>query len=166
MRDRYDTAMMQSTSHPPREPTPGQFSLRTLFALLTLAGIVTAAFIWGQFTGIFTYLACLLLLLSYWRHRALRHLIDQPDPPSHLRLTDPALVTLATIGIAAAAAIVFCCTCSVVQIPFVGMVAENDESGLAAANRIFNTGLLLSIPCGTLAALFIFWGFWPRSRPN
>jgi hypothetical protein len=76
------------------------------------------------------------------------------------------LVTLATIGIAAAAAIVFCCTCSVVQIPFVGMVAENDESGLAAANRIFNTGLLLSIPCGTLAALFIFWGFWPRSRPN
>jgi hypothetical protein len=159
-------AMVNSPSDPPNYPVPAQFSLRTLFVFLTLAAIVTAAFVWGQFAGIFTYLACLLLLMSYWRHLTLRHLIDQPDPPPHLRLTDPASVTLATIGIATAAAIAFCCTCSVVQVPFVGMVAANDEKGIAAANRMFNAGLLMSIPCGTLAALLIFWGFWPRSRPS
>ena len=158
---------MQPSSPIPGELSARQFSLRMLFAVLTLASLVAAAFALGRgpFPGIFTYLAGLLLLLSYWRHCTLRSLIDRPDPPPHLRLADPGLIVLATIGTALAAAVAFCCTCTAAQLPFVRGIAFGDPEQAAAAERLFHAGLLFSIPCGTLAVAFVYWAFWPRSTP-
>ena len=143
----------------------GTFSLRTLFVLVTLTAVVSAAFVWDEFAGIFAYLGCLVLVMMVWRHRALQSLLGRPDPPTHLRLAGPDTVVLASIGIALAAAVAFCCACSFAQLPLVlsqESAATSEE--LARARLAFRMGLLVSIPIGTVAALLVYALFWPRDH--
>jgi hypothetical protein len=157
-----DDLVLPPTARPPTGP--GQFSLRALFVLMSLAALVTAAFVWDEFAGIITYLGCLLLVLSVARHRARQRLVDRPNPPAHLRFSDPDVFLLATIGVSLAAGIAFCCTCSFAQAPFARIVEVGDQAGVAAANRLFRLRLLVSIPLGTAAAACVFWLFWPRGQ--
>jgi hypothetical protein len=134
----------------------GTFSLRTLFVLVTLAAVSLGAFVWDEMAGIFVYLGCLILVLMVWRHRALRALLDRPNPPAHLRLAGPDTMVLASVAIALLAAIAFCFA----QAPFVYYEPAADQ--LAQAKSTFRIGLLGSIPLGTCAALVVYWLFWPR----
>jgi hypothetical protein len=134
-----------------------------LFILVSLAALVTAAFVWDEFAGIFSYLGCLLLFLSVARHRARIRLVDGPNPPAHLRISDPAGLILATMGISLAAGIAFCCTCSFAQAPFFYMGVPGSPE-LDKARTAFRLGLLGSIPLGTASAVFVFWLFWPHSQ--
>lgn len=138
----------------------GTFSLRTLFVLVTLAAVSLGAFVWDEMAGIFVYLGCLILVLMVCRERALRALLDRQNPPAHLRVADPETLLLASVGIALAAAIAFCCTCSFAQSPFVYIEPAAEQ--LAQAKSTFRIGLLASIPLGTCAALVVYWLFWPR----
>src|SRR5262245_10482136 len=141
----------------------GTYSLRTLFALVTLAAVSLGAFVWDEMAGIFVYLGCLILVLMVWRQRALRALLDRPNRPAHLRLTGPDTVVLASVGIALAAVVAFCCTCSFAQPPLVYFeYPQQSRQEMALARAAFRMGLTVSIPIGTCAALVVYWLFWPR----
>ncbi len=139
-----------------------QFSLRTLLVVMTLVGIVAAAFAIDLMCGVFTYLGCWIVFLGYWRRRAeqdkLQSLAHEDFPQRQSRLQAAAL---ATIAVPVAAGIAFCCTCSVAEVPFFRMAAESTPQA-AAAQTLAIRGFFVSIPIGTAALLFIYWATWPK----
>jgi hypothetical protein len=161
---------MHSSTRPPDDSGPPlrnfQFSLRTLLVVMTLVGIVAAAFANDLLCGIFTYLGGWIVFLGYWRGRAeqyrLQSLAHEESPQRQSRLRAAAL---AMIAVPVAAGIAFCCTCSVAEAPFVRMTAVGSPEA-AAAQSLAIRGFFVSIPLGTAALLFIYWATWPRSsRP-
>jgi hypothetical protein len=136
-----------------------RFSLRTLFVLVTLAAIVAAGFAWHPVPGIFIYLACFTLVASILRARAACRRIDAiraaGGPPGSVG----SLVVAAGVGVALAAAIAFCGMCSVAQSPFFALHATPER--LPEVERTFARGLLVSIPVGTIAAVFVYTLTWP-----
>jgi hypothetical protein len=153
-------APSKSDSQPPRRDL--QFSLRTLLVVMTLIGLIAAAFLWNELAGIFTYLACLTLLVGIWRGRAAHANIKPAPGETGMEYAGRRDVAVMISGFASlAAAIAFCCTCTAAQLPFTSFMVTEDQAAAALAR--FRVGLFASIPIGTAAALFVYWLTWPKS---
>jgi hypothetical protein len=144
-----------------------RYKLRTLLIVLLLAGFVAAAFANDEGLGILTYLTCLVLFVTVCWVRAVqrRALANSEVTGTHYPF-DPVFGTLVAICVAFAASVAFCGTCSIAQLPFIEgfMVPLGDEGQQRLARSRFDRGLLISMPLGTIALLFVYWLFWPPVR--
>jgi hypothetical protein len=139
-----------------------RFRLRTLVVVVALAGLVAAAFANNEGLGILTYLACLILFVTVcWVRAVQRKALENSEVTGTYYPFDPIFGTGVAICIAFAAGIAFCGTCSVAQLPFIDgfMVPAREQN-----RQRFDWGLLISMPLGTVALLFVYWMFWPQAR--
>ena len=153
--------VIEALPNPPTEPQPVRFSLRTLFIVVTLVAIVFAGFASNPLAGILVYLACFTLVASFLRGRAACRRYDAIGASGRDPGSVAVVVIAAGAGVALAAAIAFCGTCTIAQLPFVGLLVPADETG--ESGKMFARGLFASIPLGTFAAIFVYVLTWPRT---
>jgi hypothetical protein len=137
-----------------------RYRLRTLLAITALCAVVAAFFAFDLMAGILSYIACLSLFMLIWRTRLVYQALDLL-PPASADLFLALRVLGGGLAIALAAGIAFCTACTLAQAPFTDiMVAKNQA---AEAEVKFKAGLWLSLPLGTIAALYVYWLSWPHA---
>jgi hypothetical protein len=138
-----------------------RYKLRTLLIVLALAGLVAAGFAINPLIGTLAYVGCLLLFLSAFRLRVACQLADA-SPDARNNPWTPHVILLTCLGVAGAAFVAFCATCTVVQLPFTTWLVSEERA--QKARLMFQLGLCISLPVGTAAAALVYWLSWPRIR--
>ena len=136
-----------------------RYRLRTLLMVSALAGLVAAGFTVNPLVGTLTYVGCLLLFLSAFRLRVVCRLADASRDARYNPWT-PYVLLLTSFGVAGAAFLAFCATCTVAQLPFTSWLVTAQEA--QRVRQIFQLGLWISLPVGTAAAALVYWLSWPR----
>ncbi len=125
---------------------------------MLLSAVTAAAFGASVGAGILTYIACLCLFLAVWRGRVICEQIDRKWFP--VRGTAVGWkVLLKSLGTALVAIMLFCTSCSFVQVSIAPLLVSPESAARDEAR--FVKALWVSMAIGTAVTLGFYWLVWP-----